>query len=253
MRLRAYGPRCPRSSACGPTLASSHHLEKTRQLSWLAILLSRLGAVGRYQPQSHTHLDPLPRVQLRPDVEIEVQTLARQALILARVEVNHVVHMLPATIHHPIMPIKGGGVSHQAVPSRFRRQGLAVTGEGDQLRAATSLAAPSFLPPLDLSPCPLVHGIVDGDDARHVLSLGLMPFALHRVEEHLLARVDPVAGLPIVAGVPLRIGRRHGRSFRRIGRAGLGEGTWDGRDFPVLREAEELRLPVGRGGGGGQG
>ncbi|KAI7326913.1 hypothetical protein KC326_g155 [Hortaea werneckii] len=154
--------------------------------------------------------------------------------------------MLPTTIHHPIMPVEWGGVSNKTVPSRFRGQGLAVAGEGDELGSATGLTTPPFLPSLDLRPCPLIDGVMNRHNARHVLGLGLVPLALHRVEEHLLARVDPVPGLPIVAGVSLRVGRWHGRSFRRVGRARFREGTRDGRDFPVLREAAELGLLIGR-------
>lgn len=67
---------------------------------------------------------------------------------------------------------------------------------------------------------------MDRHDRLHVRLVGIVALALHRVEEHLLAGVDPVSRLLVGARVSLIVGwsRRSGR---------LIECARDRRDFAL--------------------
>ena len=148
-------------------------------------------------------LNALPAVQLRPDIEIKIECLALLSLIPTRIKVNHILNLCAAAIHDPVVAIKWRLVSHQTLPARPGRQAGAEAGERSQLGAATGFGAAAFLPDLDFVPGALVDGVVDGDNGTHVWGGGVVGFAAHGVEEHLLRGVDPVSCFFIGAGVAL--------------------------------------------------
>ena len=82
-----------------------------------------------------------------------------------------------------------------------------------------------MLPALDFVPGALVDGVVDGDYGAHVGRGGVVGFAAHGVEEHLLRGIDPVSGGFVGARVALVVGGGL--------RGGVWEGARDGADFAV--------------------
>lgn len=98
------------------------------------------------------------------------------------------------------------------------------------LEETLPLTSIRLLPLPDLLPGPLVDGVVDGYDRLHVLGAGVVALPLHGVEEHLLARVDPVAGPGVGASLGLVVD-----GAGAAGGAG-GLGARDGRDHSVCAE-----------------
>jgi len=94
--------------------------------------------------RSHPHT--LPRVQLRPHIQIEVQAFANLALVSSRVKVNHIFYSGPTPINNPIMPIKRRRITQNTIKSRLRCQCRRLSTKGDQLRPTALLTASSFLP-----------------------------------------------------------------------------------------------------------
>lgn len=63
--------------------------------------------------------------------------------------------------------------------------------EAHQTDASTALATPSSLPFLNVRPCALVHGVVNGYDDLHVRHLGIMVLTRHRRIELRFGGVHP--------------------------------------------------------------
>ena len=84
-------------------------------------------------------------------------------------------------------------------------------------------------------PGALVDGVVDGDYGAHVWCGGIVGFAAHGVEEHLLRGVDPISSFLICACVTLVV------CWAGVGCGWrsevVGEGAWYCADFTVGAEA----------------
>lgn len=184
--------------------------------------------ISQAQKLECPHLYALPAIQLRPNIQIEIQRLPLLSLILARVEVNDILDPRPAPIHDPIMPIERGGVPHPGIQPRARRHGARQAGEALQPRPVALCGREvGLLPLLDLLPGALVDGVVDGHDGLHVLCGGVEGLAAHGFEEHAFGGVDPVSGGGVGGGVAFGVCGAGG------GSAGCarGEGARDGGDF----------------------
>lgn len=89
------------------------------------------------RPPQSPHLDALPRIQLRPHIEIETRP-ASSAARSARVKVDHVVDAGAAAVDDPVMAIKGRGVAEDGVEAGGWGHALAFVGKGGEFGAATS-------------------------------------------------------------------------------------------------------------------
>lgn len=89
------------------------------------------------QSSTHPHLDSLPRIQLRPDIQIKAQHLPL-GIFLPRIKINYIFQLGPTPIHDPIMPIKRRCISQQGIQSRLWRHSLRMPREGMQPWSTTS-------------------------------------------------------------------------------------------------------------------
>lgn len=189
------------------------------------------------QPPQRPHLHALPTINLGPNIQVEIH-LALRILAIAppRIEINHILHLFPTTIHHPVMAIERRRVSQESIYPRLGRQPVLDARKTVQHGPHAALPGVGGLPPLDLGPGLLVDGVVDGHDRLHVGGLrGVEALAPHGVEEHLLRGVDPVAGGLVGARLGLVVERWR---VRRGGLRWYGTGGWagvhgsrDGGDF----------------------
>lgn len=85
-------------------------------------------SVDAQSPQG-SHLDTLPAVELGADVEIKAR-LAVCGQVAAGVEVNQVLYLRSATVHHPVVPVEWGLVAKQGVYAGLGREASAVAGKG---------------------------------------------------------------------------------------------------------------------------
>ena len=93
-----------------------------RKSSRMAIICSVERCKSKLDPPSHPkdlarpQFDTFPAIQLRPDVQVEVQALAHQTLAFARIEINHVVHVSSASVNNPIMAVERQSISDKVIP-----------------------------------------------------------------------------------------------------------------------------------------
>lgn len=114
------------------------------------------------------HLTALDTVQLRSNIEIEIQLLARprtSGIRLPLVEINDVLDRLATTaLDDPVMPIERFGIAGEALDPRLGAQSTAAQAlEGQQFGSAARGARRAF-PPFNQRPCPFVYRVVDRDD-----------------------------------------------------------------------------------------
>lgn len=157
----------------------------------------------------HPHPPSFPAIQLRPNIQKEIQPSGPPTAPLTlppSIEINHIFHLLalpsPAPLIHrtpldnPIMPIERPLIPPPAQPPRPRTQLPTIATETPQPRPSTRLILParvSELPVFDEGPGALVDGVMDGNDGGHVGGVGGVVFASEGVEEHSLRGIDPVA------------------------------------------------------------
>ena len=83
--------------------------------------------VGLCEPSGpkRPHLDALPRVQLRPHIEVErelpVGTGAPPVVRPARVEVDDILDLLAAAVDNPVVPVEGRLVAEERIDARLGR------------------------------------------------------------------------------------------------------------------------------------
>jgi len=215
---------------------------------FVQVLPCRLLLFLKPQESSSSHSPPLPAVQFRPNIEVEVQpalTLTTSPLTFALIEINHVFDLLPiASLHHPIVSIERRLIPAQRSHSRSwtqTRPGIkqscisdqsaqeprllirtgAQAAKAEELRSSAAGRGVAF-PLLDKRPGALVDGVVDGDYGGHGAGEGggvggggwKGILAQDGSEELVLGRVDPVAG----GGV----GARFAFGVRRCSERGCG-------------------------------
>lgn len=210
------------------------------------------GSLSQPNPPQRPHLDALPAIHLRPNIQIEIH-LPLPLIRPSGIEINHILHQLPAPVNHPVMPIKRRLVPQQRLNPRAGGHPLFNSSKTMQPRSgrASGRGGVRRLPGLDLGPGALVDGVVDGHHGLHVRDLGVgEALAAHGVEEHLFGRVDPVAGGLVEAGVALVVGWRRGGGVRRGG-AGGGAGGGGPRDGGDGAGCVEVAVWVCRVGGSG--
>jgi len=77
-----------------------------------------------------TQFDTLPTVQLWSHVEVEIELFTGLALVLAGVEVNHVLDLGAAAIDDPVVAVERRLVAHQGVEAGAGRERRREAGEG---------------------------------------------------------------------------------------------------------------------------
>lgn len=99
-------------------------------------------APARRSSQTHpthgAHLDTLPGVEFRPDVEVEARSWCR-ATRSAGVKVNHVFDLCAAAVNDPVVAIKRGREAENGVDARRGRHSVVFVGKGFELRSSASI------------------------------------------------------------------------------------------------------------------
>lgn len=89
-------------------------------------------------PLPSPHLHTLPRIQLRPHIEVETRP-SSSATRPAGVKVNHVVDAGAAAVNDPVVAVEGRGVAEDGVYAGGGGHAFAFVGEGGEFGAAASV------------------------------------------------------------------------------------------------------------------
>lgn len=159
-------------------------------------------------PSLGSHLDTLPRIQLRP--HIEIKTRSTPAVRPSSVKVNNIVDPCSTTVDNPVVTIKRRSVAYHGLDASCRSHAVHLVGERFELGATASVVVSYRLceislrnlrcslevrrfPFLYLLPSSFVDSIVDWHNGLHIRYPRIITLALHRLEEHLLRRIHPVS------------------------------------------------------------
>lgn len=114
-------------------------MNHTREENTLPLFIRLFSSSCKPRPPHSSHLHSLPRIQLRPHVEIEARS-ASGATRSAGVEIDHVVDTGAAAVDDPVMTVKRRGVAEDGVDAGGWGHALAFVSEGGEFGAATSVS-----------------------------------------------------------------------------------------------------------------
>jgi hypothetical protein len=136
------------------------------------------------------------RLHLVITVVVAVAVVVVVVGILTSVKIDDISHLRAAPINNPIVAIEGFGAIQEALDSGLGRELRRLALKAVQFHSCT-LGMECAFPSHHIGPSLLIDCIVDAYDGFHLRLDWRVSLPHHRIVEHLLGRVHPLALVPV--------------------------------------------------------